>query len=177
MEEKKQKGYYKREYIFMIIIILLIILDQVIKAIVIHHDGNFVIPDIFKITIVENQGGAFGIGSGNLLMFIITNLIVLGIIIRLLITQKENINIKTVFALSFVLAGGISNVIDRVFRGFVLDYIDITDFISFPIFNLADILIIFGWILFALFFAIYSSKELKDIKRVKKVGKEEIKEK
>ena len=51
-------------------------------------------------------------------------------------------------ALTLILGGGISNLIDRVFRGYVLDYIDISPIFKFPVFNLADFIIIVGWIWF-----------------------------
>lgn len=46
-----------------------------------------------------------------------------------------------------ILGGGISNLLDRVFRGYVVDYIDINYLIKYPIFNLADILIVIGVLL------------------------------
>ena len=56
-----------------------------------------------------------------------------------------------------VLAGGFSNLIDRIFKGFVVDFIDVSELINFPNFNLADIFIVLGWILLALFFAMYAN--------------------
>ena len=56
-------------------------------------------------------------------------------------------NKKVYIGLLFFIAGGISNLIDRVFRGFVVDYIDFTQIIDFPVFNLADIVLVVGWIL------------------------------
>ena len=43
-----------------------------------------------------------------------------------------------------VIAGGVSNLLDRVFRGYVVDFININDFINFAIFNVADIFIVVG---------------------------------
>jgi len=52
-----------------------------------------------------------------------------------MIIQSEQIDKKTNFALCMILAGGISNLIDRIFRGFVIDFIDISTIINFPKFN------------------------------------------
>ena len=58
---------------------------------------------------------------------------------------------KTVMSLILILAGGFSNLIDRIFRGYVVDFIDVNEIINFPMFNLADILIFTGCALFAIF--------------------------
>ena len=73
--------------------------------------------------------------------------LVLAIIIRFLVTQKKNLNYKTTIFISMMIAGGISNVIDRIFRGAVFDFIKIGDF---PVFNIADSIIVIGWILFVI---------------------------
>ena len=45
---------------------------------------------------------------------------------------------------ALILAGGITNLIDRLFRGFVIDYIDVNELFYYPVFNIADICIIIG---------------------------------
>ena len=64
------------------------------------------------------------------------------LLIRFLVVNREKVEIKASTALSLVLAGGISNLIDRIFRGRVVDFIDISPIINFPKFNLADICIV-----------------------------------
>lgn len=163
MEENKRD--YKREYIVLVVVVILVVLDQITKIAAIHHNETFLIPNILKITIVQNRSGAFGVGGENIFLFIITNIIVLGMIIRFILTQKQNIDHKTIVSLTLVLSGGFSNLMDRLIRGYVVDYLDISQIIPFPKFNLADSYIVIGWILFALFFAIYSSRELKQIRQ------------
>jgi len=70
-----------------------------------------------------------------------------------MINQKDNINNITYIVLTTILTGGIGNFIDRVFRGYVVDFIDINQIINFPIFNFADIYIVCGWIVLAFIFA------------------------
>ena len=72
--------------------------------------------------------------------------------------QSYRIDKKTQIILSMVLAGGISNLIDRIFRGFVLDFIDLSPLISFPVFNIADALIVVGWMELAITTMIYYLK-------------------
>ena len=81
--------------------------------------------------------------------------------------QANQIDRKTGIALAMVLAGGFGNLIDRIFRGFVVDFIDVSELINFPNFNFADIFIVLGWILLALFFAMYANNV-----RIGKIKKE-----
>ncbi len=70
---------------------------------------------------------------------------------------------KTILFISFIIAGGFSNLLDRIFRGAVLDFIKIG---SFPVFNLADVFIVIGWILFVVNIMRFSFKELNNNKAV-----------
>lgn len=143
-----------------ILIIVLILIDQIAKIIAVNNNG-ILINGILNITTVENKGGAFGVGQNGTGTFIITNIIVLGIIIRFIVTQKNMIDKKTYFALSLVMAGGIGNLIDRIFKGAVIDFLDFSPIIKFPVFNIADIYIVVGWVLLALFFTMFMFKDIK----------------
>ncbi len=125
--------------LIVIITIILIILDQISKIVVSNCIETPIGNDYFKIEITSNTGMAFGFNNGNVKNIFIT-IFVLFIIIKFIKNQLERIDKKTAIAISMVLAGGISNLIDRVFRGSVLDFIKIY---KFAIFNFADILIVF----------------------------------
>jgi len=99
----------------------------------------------FSFNFVQNDGAAFNILSGNRLILSSISLIS-SIVLIYIIFIKDNIKIKTKLSLSFILAGSIGNGIDRFFRGFVIDFIDL-NFIDFPIFNIADISINIGFII------------------------------
>lgn len=131
-------------------IIILILIDQIIKWAIECNKAVLpveVIKEIFKISYYQNAGIAFGIGVGNLIIFIIGNIVVLGILAKFVIGQNQRLDNKNKFVLSLVLAGGTSNLIDRVFKGHVIDFIQIGDF---PIFNIADICICIGVIGFGI---------------------------
>ena len=66
--------------------------------------------------------------------------------------------------MSFILAGGISNVIDKVFRGYVTEFIDFGQVINLPVFNVADIFILIGWVAIAAIFAAFTVKEWRNKK-------------
>lgn len=129
---------------------IIIVLDQLLKYIAIKFCSEVnieIIPGILTLSQIENTGIAFGLNEGNLKNIIITSAIIF-FMIRYLFTQKKFINKITLTTVDFIIAGGISNIIDRIFRGGVVDFIKISDF---PIFNLADICIVIGCILFGFY--------------------------
>lgn len=144
-------------------IIILVVIDQISKILLIDIQKD-IISNLIKIDTVKNYSGAFGVGQKGTTTFIITNIIVIGILIRFMHMQKEQIDKKTYVALSLVIAGAIGNLIDKIFRGYVLQFIVIKELA----FNIADLFIILGWVLLALFFAIYTYK-FKDKKEDSKI--------
>lgn len=149
-----------------VVIIILIFIDQISKFLIIHINLNTtIIKNVLEITYVENRGGAFGVGQNSTFMFIITNVVVLGLIIRFIYLQRELIDKTTLNMLLAILAGGFSNLIDRLTRGFVIDFINIFPFVNFPKFNIADMYITIGWVILALIFAIYTYKEIQSSKK------------
>lgn len=150
----------KKRYLKMIIIILiLIMIDQAAKGIIVNNDIE--ILSNIKIECIQNFGGAYGIGGDSTVFFILVNIVVLGIIIKFICSQKDRVDRKTLFSLILILAGGFSNLIDRIVWGYVVDYIDITNYFEFPVFNIADIYIVIGWIMLFICIIIYWYKEVR----------------
>lgn len=135
----------KNKKTMILIGILIIILDQLTKILSVKKNTT-VIPGFLNFTYTENAGVAFGIGDNNIVMIIIFNIIILGIIIKFLKERTKQINDSIIISFILVLAGGISNLIDRLMRGFVVDFIDV-NILDFPNFNIADIFITIGIIL------------------------------
>ena len=141
-----------RKYKVGILVIILIILEQLTKIALLMNKDKLpitVINNVLNFSYVENSGAAFGIKVGSVWTFVLVNIVILGIIIKFIHCQMSKLNNKIVVILSLVLAGGISNLIDRIFRGYVVDFIDITPIVNFPLFNFADIMIVVAVILFA----------------------------
>lgn len=164
----KEKGEKKNRWVILLVLIILMI-DQVSKFLVITFQDKLpidMIPNVLQIMYVKNTGGAFGVAQNNTMMFALTNIVVLGIIVRFMMMQKEMMDKKTKVVLSFVLAGGIGNVIDRILHGAVIDFIKINLF-SFPVFNIADMMIVIGWIAFLAFMAHYTIQVKREIKQKK----------
>ncbi len=137
--------------VIIIITLILIIIDQTSKFLVTQYIREPVGGSIVTLEIVNNTGMALGFNSGNVKNIIIT-LFVLMLIIHFIRTQLERIDIKTGITLGIILAGGISNLIDRITRGAIVDFIKIY---KFPIFNLADSYVFIGWILLIIFLIRY----------------------
>ena len=134
-----------------IIIAISVVIDQILKVIVYNTIGasgqtiNF-IPGMLHLTYVANTGAAFGFLNARCSL-VIVDILILFFIIKTLLDKKYPLNDKTKIGLSLIIAGGMGNLIDRIFRGFVIDYIDITQIIDYPVFNFADILVVVGVIL------------------------------
>jgi len=134
-------------------IICLISIDQIIKFTVIKNMYNssiIILKGIINLTYVENTGGAFGIGNNSKIIFIIANIILLTLITLFIILKKNQISIYELIGLGLILSGGIGNLFDRVFRGFVVDYIDFNPLIRYPVFNIADIYVVVGCMMIAI---------------------------
>lgn len=156
----------KTSIVIIVMIVILILLDQATKLYITFNPECTIIDGILKFKVIPNTGGAFGVGQNSTFSYIVTNIVVLGIIIKFMVNGNQLIDTKTKVFLSLILAGGISNLIDRIFRGYVVDFIDITDFMNFPVVNLADTYITIGWIGTVILFAIFAVKETRNKKQI-----------
>ena len=109
---------------------ILLLLDQIIKFIVINNNFT-VIPGFLSLTYTENTGMAFGLNENNVILVILINIVILGIIIKFLKENIDKIDMVVFISLILILTGGFGNLIDRIFRGHVIDFIDVNLF-DFP---------------------------------------------
>ncbi len=131
------------QVITLVSITVLVVIDQIIKLLVIKYlepIGSFPLIDGFiQLNYAENTGAAFGsFGEFTWLLSIFTLAVIIAGLVYLL-NGKQRLNVAYV-CITLILAGGIGNLIDRVFRGYVVDYIEPL-FMRFAIFNFADILV------------------------------------
>ncbi len=140
--------------IYYLIALVIIGMDQLTKWLVAANmaigEQIPIIEDLLYFTSHRNKGAAFGILQGQMWLFIpITVLVVVGIVY--LIQKKVN-HPGTGIAYGLILGGAIGNFIDRLFRGEVVDFIDVKIIAyDFPIFNVADSALVIGVILLMLF--------------------------
>lgn len=133
-----------------IIAVLVLIIDQVsksvIEAFVNLNESIQVIKDFFYITVVHNTGGAWSIFSNHSYLFIIASVVAIVLLIKFMFGFKNNLRNNIAFA--FLFGGIFSNLADRIFLGYVRDFLDFKLFgYNYPIFNIADITIVVGVIL------------------------------
>lgn len=135
-----------------ILTILVILVDffskyMVSKLMTVNETINL-IDNFFRITYVKNTGAAFSIFSNNTILVIIISVVVIGFLLFYIYRNKGNNKLENV-SYAFILGGAISNLIDRLVYGYVIDFLDF-EILSYnaPIFNLADTFIVIGVILF-----------------------------
>ena len=128
------------------IILGVVCLDQLTKWLaVIFLEGEASFPlwqDVFHLTFVKNPGAAFGMLSNSRWVFMVISTVAIVAVMYYLIKYRPK-NKWLVVALSIIVGGGIGNMIDRVFLGYVVDFFDFT-LINFAVFNVADSFVCVG---------------------------------
>ena len=132
--------------VYFLISALLVGLDQWSKYLTVQYislgETKEFIPGFLSLTHLRNTGAAWSLLEGKMIFFYVITVIVSVVIIYLLIKNYKK-SIWYSVGLSFVLAGAIGNFIDRVRLGYVVDMLQ-TDFMNFPIFNVADSTLVVG---------------------------------
>ncbi|MGO2926004.1 signal peptidase II [Pseudolactococcus laudensis] len=141
-----------------IVIILGLVLDQAVKMAVVNNIGlseqKPVIKGVLSLTHLRNNGAAWSILEGQQWFFVLTTVLVLAVAIWFWLKNLS----KNWYAigLTLIISGALGNFIDRVRQGYVVDMFQL-DFINFPIFNVADILLSIGFVV--LFIGILIEKD------------------
>ena len=137
--------------------VLIVILDQLSKFIV-HstmnlYDSFQVIPYLLNFTYIRNEGIAFGIYFEGAETIFIVLPILITIYLFYLLKNEEFQDKFSQIALFLIIAGAVGNIIDRIFRGYVVDFIDFhLNGMHWYVFNIADSSVTIG-----LIFLLYSS--------------------
>ena len=145
--------------IYTALFLVLVLLDQLIKWICVDSlqaIGTIpLIKDILHFTYVENRGAAFGIFQNAQIFFIVmTTAVLIGMVIYLKIKKPSHPVLLT--SITLIAAGAVGNLIDRIYRGYVVDFID---FRVFPVFNIADIAVCCGAALLIIYILFLEKKE------------------
>lgn len=158
-------------FIWLMLVIGGVFLDQITKWLSVifleGHEPIRIIPYFLRLEFLDggNTGAAWGMFSDQRWVFItVSTVALIGVLLYVYIKRPKN---KLLMAsLALIVAGGIGNMIDRVFLGFVIDFITF-DFMEFPIFNGADSFVCIGAALLMLYLIIETVKEYKNEKSTK----------
>ena len=139
----------KKTINIIIISMLLILVDILSKELIIRslslNESIIIFRNFLKITYIKNTGAAFGILSNNIFILICVTILLVVYLIKELKNSKSNFNLS---AYTLIISGAFGNLIDRVFRKYVIDFISFTLFgHEMAIFNIADTYITIGIIL------------------------------
>ena len=140
-------------YILSGIFIFFIAMDQLSKSLAVNMLGQVgavqsFIPHFIRFEYRENTGMAWGLLPNARVYFIIVTLILAAFLVCLLVRYRKLLPKLSKVALTVILSGAIGNLIDRIFLGYVRDFIAF-DFIAFPVFNIADCCVTIGAVLLA----------------------------
>ena len=152
-----------KKLLYFFSLIILIATDQVVKALTdLYIDPNKPIvlwEGVFELDYVQNRGGLFGMFQGAVLILAAVTIV---LIVLIFYFSKKLPDTKRMMPLRiiglFIVAGGIGNLIDRIFRGFVVDTFSFV-LIDFPVFNVADIYVTVSMFLFFFLVLFYYKDE------------------
>ena len=146
----------KTKLYFFSLSILIVLIDQFTKYLIFYKNKLFINKDflLFKLDFVKNYGAAFNIFSGSRIFLSLIS-IIFSILLIYLILRKNTLSLIDLYSYSFILGGTIGNGIDRILKGYVIDFINL-NIINFPVFNIADISINIGFIF--LLYSIFKHK-------------------
>ncbi len=140
-----------RKYI--LLSVFYVLLDHITKFFVINnipYYSSIKINDYFSFVNISNTGVAFSMFQNNNIFFLVLVSLVILFLIYFIVKNKNELTKLQLHSLFLILSGGIGNLIDRIFRGAVVDFIDVgyKDVYRWPAFNVADSCVCIGIALF-----------------------------
>ena len=158
-------------FIYLLIAALVVVIDQVIKYFVCLHlkpiGITTAIPHLLDLVYVENRGVAFGMFKDMRWIFVALTSVVIVVFTVLLIKNYSKSKLFSTSA-ALIIGGGIGNLIDRIFLGYVVDYLQLSFFS--PVCNFADYCITIGTVLLVVYLLFFS--DISDDKNTKKKSDE-----
>ena len=150
---------------FLSLSIFIVLIDQFTKYLIYNNKNLLINKDfiLFRLDFVKNYGAAFNIFSGSRIFLSFIS-IFFSILLIYLIFRKNTLNSFDLYSYSFILGGTIGNGIDRIYKGFVVDFINL-NIINFPVFNIADISINIGFIF--LLYNIFKNNRWYELHKIK----------
>jgi signal peptidase II len=146
----------------------IVVLDQVTKYLTVAHIELYekvpFLPGFLGLTCVPNTGGAWSLFSGMMWMFVLVFAVMTVLILWEYFKKPLPFTRFERWCIAAVYGGGLGNIIDRVRLGYVVDMIE-TEFITFPVFNVADCFITCGCIALLVSLVFFNKEFWKDEKK------------
>lgn len=145
---------------YILAIVLGVAADQALKLWVVSHLALYesapLLPGVVELLYVQNTGGGFSILTGHTwLLTAVTVVLMLGI--GALLAKRTFSHPLAMWMLTLILSGGLGNLVDRVRLGHVVDMFHL-QFMEYPVFNIADILVVVGAFGFAAYYLLLDGK-------------------
>lgn len=137
--------------------------DQAVKLYVVSHLALYesapLLPGVVELLYIQNTGGGFSILAGHTwLLTILTAALMAGV--AALMVKRVFPHPLAMWSMAAILGGGLGNLIDRVRLGYVVDMFNF-QFMDYPVFNVADILVVCGTVCFAAYYLFLYDKPSK----------------
>jgi len=150
-----------KQVLYLVISLLVVVADQWLKNYIVTNfkigDEKTIIPGILSFTYLQNDGAAWNIFSGQMILFYLISIAAIVVVVYYLFNPKyKNWLFDTDLAL--VLGGIVGNFIDRLHLKYVIDMLQL-DFVQFNIFNIADSAITVGIVLVFIYLIFISEKD------------------
>lgn len=155
--------------------LLAVVLDQVTKILAVKYlmpvDSVPIIKSVLHLTYLENTGAAFGSLKNSRWVFLaVSTFAIIALVFYMFRFKPKNRVLSA--GLAFIIGGGIGNMIDRIAKGYVVDFVDFR-LINFAVFNVADSFVCVGAALVIIYIFFFAEKEDKNAKNEKKESKNE----
>ena len=154
--------------VFALFAVLIAAADQLVKYLVVENIPLFgevpLLPGVLKLTLVHNEGAAYSSFRGMQWLFaLIFVLFTLAVLYEYFKKPMPFTRLER-WCIAAIYGGGLGNMIDRVRQGYVVDMLE-TEFMEFPVFNLADCFITCGCLLLMVHLAFFNKSFWKDEKK------------
>jgi len=153
-----------KKYLCFVLPLIYVLLDQLTKWLIVKnipYHSFIKLNDYFNIVNVGNTGVAFSMFQNNNIFFIVLVSLVLIYITFFLVKHNKELTRLQINSMLLILSGGIGNLIDRIFRGAVVDFIDVgyKEVYRWPAFNVADSCVCIGVTLFIISVLFFNKKK------------------
>lgn len=148
---------------YLLTILLCVAADQAVKYYVVTHLALYesapLLPGLVELYYIRNTGGGFSILSGHTWLLTLLTAAVM-VVVAVLLVRRTFPHPLAMWTLTAILGGGLGNLIDRGRLGYVVDMFNF-QFMSYPVFNVADILVVCGTIGFAAYYLLLHDRVAK----------------